>query len=154
MKKVTDLVSEMVCSSFLEFRMMDKGQKRSESDVKHSLQNLLTRMNCRFLLSGNVQLQFYDDSFWPRLWLSGQSFLLKIQGLGFDSWRYYIFWEVGLERDPLSLVFFIYNLNQQSEFTFYKLMSWWGVVQWRIPSTSNQVNWLVSFELSVFFSYQ
>jgi hypothetical protein len=31
-------------------------------------------------------------------------------------------------------------------------MSWWGVVQRRIPGTSNQVNWPVPFESSVFFS--
>jgi hypothetical protein len=33
-------------------------------------------------------------------------------------------------------------------------MSWWGVVQQWIPGTWNQVNWPVSFESSVFFSYQ
>jgi hypothetical protein len=41
----------------------------------------------------------------PPLWSSGQSFWLQIQGPGFDTQPYKIFWEVGgLERGPLSLV--------------------------------------------------
>jgi hypothetical protein len=41
----------------------------------------------------------------PHLCCSGQSSWLQIQGSGFDSLRYQIFWEVmGLERGPLSLV--------------------------------------------------
>jgi hypothetical protein len=41
----------------------------------------------------------------PPLWSSGQRFWLQIQGPGFDSRRYQIFWEVvDLERGPLSLV--------------------------------------------------
>jgi hypothetical protein len=40
----------------------------------------------------------------PPLWSSAQSSWLQIQGSGFDSRRYQIFWEVvGLERGPLSL---------------------------------------------------
>jgi hypothetical protein len=43
--------------------------------------------------------------FWLPLWSSGLSSWLQIQGSGFDSQRYQIFWEVvGLERGPLSLV--------------------------------------------------
>jgi hypothetical protein len=39
-----------------------------------------------------------------RLWSSGQSYWLRIQRAGVDSWRYQIFWEVvGLEQGPLSL---------------------------------------------------
>jgi hypothetical protein len=42
---------------------------------------------------------------WPPLWSSGQSFWLQIQGSGFDSRRYQIFWDVvGLQLSPLSLV--------------------------------------------------
>jgi hypothetical protein len=42
---------------------------------------------------------------WLSLSSSDQSFLLQIQGSGFDSRRYQISWEVvGLERAPLSLV--------------------------------------------------
>jgi cytochrome c oxidase assembly protein Cox11 len=33
-------------------------------------------------------------------------------------------------------------------------MSSWGVVQRRIPGTSNQVNWPVSFESSVLFCFE
>jgi hypothetical protein len=40
----------------------------------------------------------------PPLWSRVQSSWLQIQGSGFDSWRYQIFWVVGLERGPLSLV--------------------------------------------------
>jgi hypothetical protein len=44
---------------------------------------------------------------WPPLWSSGQS----SWGLGFDSRRYQIFWEVvGLERGPLSLMRIIEKL--------------------------------------------
>jgi hypothetical protein len=40
-----------------------------------------------------------------RLWSSGQSSWLQIQGYGFDARGYQIFWEVvGLERGPLSFV--------------------------------------------------
>jgi hypothetical protein len=39
---------------------------------------------------------------WPPLWPSGQSSWLQIQRSGFDSQRYQVFWEVGLERGPLS----------------------------------------------------
>jgi hypothetical protein len=40
----------------------------------------------------------------PPLWSSGQSSCLHIQRSGFDSRRYQIFWVVGLERGPPSLV--------------------------------------------------
>jgi hypothetical protein len=40
----------------------------------------------------------------PPLWFSGQSFWLQIQSSGLDSRRYQIFWVVGLEWPPLSLV--------------------------------------------------
>jgi hypothetical protein len=45
--------------------------------------------------------------FWqirPSLWSSDQSSWLQIQRAGFDSRRYQIFQEVGLERGPLNLV--------------------------------------------------
>jgi hypothetical protein len=38
------------------------------------------------------------------LWSGGQSSWLHIQRIGFDSQHYHIFWVVGLERGPLSLV--------------------------------------------------
>jgi hypothetical protein len=39
------------------------------------------------------------------MWSSSQCSWLQIEGFGFDSRRYQIFWEVvGLERGPLSLV--------------------------------------------------
>jgi hypothetical protein len=41
---------------------------------------------------------------WLPLWSCGQNSWLQIQTTGFDSQRYYIFWVVGLERGPLSLV--------------------------------------------------
>jgi hypothetical protein len=44
----------------------------------------------------------------PPLWSSGQSSWLQIQRSGFYSLRYQIFWEVGLEMDPLNLVSTIY----------------------------------------------
>jgi hypothetical protein len=47
----------------------------------------------------------------------------------------------------------IYNLNQRSKYTFYKLMLW--LLQCldgeSSSGTSNQVNWPVSFKSSVFF---
>jgi hypothetical protein len=48
--------------------------------------------------------------FRPPLWSSGNSSWLQIQKSGFDSRRYQIFWEVGLERGPLSLVSTIQEL--------------------------------------------
>jgi hypothetical protein len=53
------------------------------------------------------------------------------------------------------MIFFIYNLNQQLEFTFYKLMLWLlqcldGSRPAANPRTSNQVNWPVSFKSSCF----
>jgi hypothetical protein len=48
----------------------------------------------------------------PPLWSSGQSFWLQIQRSGFDSRRYQIFFLVGLERGPLSLVMIIEELFQ------------------------------------------
>jgi hypothetical protein len=44
------------------------------------------------------------EYFRPPLWSSGQSFWLQIQRSGFDFYRDQIFWVVGLERGPLSLV--------------------------------------------------
>jgi hypothetical protein len=47
----------------------------------------------------------YVEESRPPLWSSGQSSWLQIQGSGFDSQRYQIFWEVvGLERGPFNLV--------------------------------------------------
>jgi hypothetical protein len=51
-----------------------------------------------------IALLFYAEESRPRLRSSGQSSWLQIQRSGFDSWRYQIFWVVGLERGPLSLV--------------------------------------------------
>jgi hypothetical protein len=50
----------------------------------------------------------------PPLWSRGQSSWLQIQSSGFDSRRYLILWEVGLERDPLSLVSTIEELNERT----------------------------------------
>jgi hypothetical protein len=41
---------------------------------------------------------------WPLLWSSSQNSWLQIQRPEFDSRRYQIFWVVGLERGPLSLM--------------------------------------------------
>jgi hypothetical protein len=50
----------------------------------------------------------------PPLWSSGQSSWLHIQGFGFDSRRYQIFWEVvSLERGALSLVSTIEDLLER-----------------------------------------
>jgi hypothetical protein len=46
---------------------------------------------------------YVEESRLP-LWSSGQSSWLQIQRSGFDSRRYQIFWVVGLERGPFSLV--------------------------------------------------
>jgi hypothetical protein len=43
----------------------------------------------------------------PPLWSSGQGSWLQIQRSQFDSRRYQIFWVVGLERGPLSLVSYL-----------------------------------------------
>jgi hypothetical protein len=48
-----------------------------------------------------------------RLWSSSQSSWLQIQRSGFDSWRYQIFLEVGLERGPLSLVSYTEELFER-----------------------------------------
>jgi hypothetical protein len=47
---------------------------------------------------------FLGSSEEPPLWSSGQSSWLQIQRSRFDSRRYQIFWVVGQERGPLSLV--------------------------------------------------
>jgi hypothetical protein len=53
----------------------------------------------------------YVEESRPPLWSSGQSSWLQIQGSGFDSLRYQIFWEVvGVEWGPLSLVSTIQEL--------------------------------------------
>jgi hypothetical protein len=55
----------------------------------------------------STNLRSFQLNIWPlRLPLcsSGQSSWLQIQRSGFDSRRYQIFWAVGLERGPLSLV--------------------------------------------------
>jgi hypothetical protein len=52
--------------------------------------------------NGHFSSSYSGD--WPPLWPSSQSSWLQIQRSGFDSRRYHIFWVVGLERDPLSLV--------------------------------------------------
>jgi hypothetical protein len=49
-------------------------------------------------------LHNFENSDWPLLWSSGQSSWLQIQRSGFDSQCYQIFWVVGLEQSPLSLV--------------------------------------------------
>jgi hypothetical protein len=55
---------------------------------------------------------------------------------------------------PKTFFFLFYNLNQQSEFTFYKLMLW--LLQYldeeSFSGTSDQVNWPVPLKSSVFFS--
>jgi hypothetical protein len=59
---------------------------------------------CTYLLAWSLSV--FDDAFsnWPPLWPTDQSSWLRIQRSGFDSRRYQIFWVVGLERGPLTLV--------------------------------------------------
>jgi hypothetical protein len=54
----------------------------------------------------------YITTLWPPLWSGGQSSCLQIQRSGFDSRHYQIFWVVGLERGPLSLLRIIEELYQ------------------------------------------
>jgi hypothetical protein len=67
----------------------------------------------------------YIFVFWgPSLWSSGQSSWLLIQGSGFDSQCYQIFWEVvGLKLGPLSLVSTIQELLGRKSNSF-GLESW------------------------------
>jgi hypothetical protein len=55
----------------------------------------------------------YVEESRPPLWSSGQSSWLQIQRPGFDSRRYQIFWVVGLERGPLSLMSTIEKLLER-----------------------------------------
>jgi hypothetical protein len=67
----------------------------------------------------------------------------------------------GVSTDRTSIMYeealdylFYFIFNQQSECTFYKLMSWismawWGVVQRRNLGTLDQVNWPVSYMSSL-----
>jgi hypothetical protein len=57
-----------------------------------------------FLWSMNRIYICYVEESRPLLWSSDQSSWLQIQESGFDSRRYQIFWVVGLERGPLSLL--------------------------------------------------
>jgi hypothetical protein len=52
----------------------------------------------------------YVEESRPPLWSSAQSSWLQIQRSGFDSEHYQITWEVGLKRDPFSLVSTIEDL--------------------------------------------
>jgi hypothetical protein len=62
-----------------------------------------TEMYC---VSCEVRTEFmcYVEDSRPPLWSSGQSSWLQIQRSGYDSRHHQIFWVVGLERGPLSLV--------------------------------------------------
>jgi hypothetical protein len=53
--------------------------------------------------TNGIYICFVEEST-PPLWSSGQSSWLQIQRSGFDYRLYQIFWVVGLERGPLSLV--------------------------------------------------
>jgi hypothetical protein len=74
---------------------------------------LWSRGQSSWLLNGDV-LCFLWGTNWiyicyveegrPPLWSSGQSSWLQIQRSELDSRRYQIFWLVGLERGPLSIV--------------------------------------------------
>jgi hypothetical protein len=57
-----------------------------------------------FLWGTNWIYVCYVEESRPPLWSSGQGSWLQIQRSEFDSGLYQIFWEVGLERGPLSLV--------------------------------------------------
>jgi hypothetical protein len=58
-----------------------------------------------FLRGTNWIYICYVEESRPPLWSSGQSSWLQVQGYGFDSRRYQIFFDaVSLERGPLSLV--------------------------------------------------
>jgi hypothetical protein len=57
-----------------------------------------------FLWGTNWIYICYVEKSRPSLWPSGQSSWLQIQRSEFDSRRYQIFWVVGLEQGPLSLV--------------------------------------------------
>jgi hypothetical protein len=59
---------------------------------------LISIFTWQFLLMKRYQ------QLWPHLWPIGHSSWLQIQRSGFDSRRYQIYWLVGLERGPLSLV--------------------------------------------------
>jgi hypothetical protein len=67
---------------------------------------VLERTTSRYSSSRKVikSLGMNDNTHWPPLLSSGQSSWLQIQRYGCDSRRYQIFWVVGLERGPLSLV--------------------------------------------------
>jgi hypothetical protein len=69
----------------------------------------------RCIVSCEVRTKFifYVEESKPPLWSSGQSSWLQIQRSGFDSQRYKIFWVVGLERGPLSLVSTIEELLER-----------------------------------------
>jgi hypothetical protein len=81
--------------------------------VEESRQPLWSSGQSSWLQSGDV-LCFLWGTNWiyicyvkksrPPLWSSDQSSWLQIQRCGFDSRHYQIFWEVSLERGPLSLV--------------------------------------------------
>jgi hypothetical protein len=71
-----------------------------------------------FILSqrtASVHKMWYAVEFsWLPLCPNGQSYWLQIQGSGFDSRRYQIFWEVmGLQRGPLSLLSTIEELLER-----------------------------------------
>jgi hypothetical protein len=69
-----------------------------------------------FLWGTNSIYICYVEESRPPLWPSGQSSWLQIQRSGFDSRRYWIFWEVvGLERGPLSLVSTIVQFEASEE---------------------------------------
>jgi hypothetical protein len=65
-----------------------------------------------FLWDTNWSICYVEESR-PPLWSSRQSSWLQIQRSGFDSRLYQIFWEVGLERGPLSLVSTIEELLER-----------------------------------------
>jgi hypothetical protein len=68
----------------------------------------------RFLWVTNLIYICYVEESTPPLWSCGQNSWLQIQGSGFDSRHYPIFWEVvGLERGPLSLVSTIEELLER-----------------------------------------
>jgi hypothetical protein len=94
-------------------RCLDHGKESKADDFwgVESVRGLLVRvpgyrteMYC-FLWGTNWIYIYYVEESRPPLWSSGQSSWIQIQGSGFDSQCYQIFWEVvRLVLGPLSLV--------------------------------------------------
>jgi hypothetical protein len=77
-------------------------ERRHAEDTK-----IMKTARTKLLIPSNDKCIFAHVLLWrgPPLWASGQSSWLQIQGSGFESLSYQIFWDVvGLKRGPLSLL--------------------------------------------------